>query len=169
MQNLRHILFLLTFISEYGGIYLDNDQLVLRSLDSFRNYSFVMGHESSNNLGNSLIISEKGAKFLDVWYKSYRSYNPKQWGIHSTFVPFTLAKLYPTLIHIENYSFIKPDIDGILEVYTGHYDWANNYAIHLYTRWIKKSYTIEELKFLNTSLGEIARQIMFGFSNLCIN
>ncbi|XP_041360399.1 uncharacterized protein LOC121376553 [Gigantopelta aegis] len=154
-------------LTEYGGVYLDNDQLVLKSLDSFRNYSFVMGHENSNNLGNSLLISEKGAKFLDIWYKTYRSYNPKQWGIHSTFVPFTLAKIYPTLIHIENESFIKPDLGGINQLYGGHYNWSNNYAVHLYTRWVKKFYTIQDLKYLNSSLGEISRLIMFGFATLC--
>ncbi|KAK7098038.1 uncharacterized protein [Littorina saxatilis] len=160
-------------LKEYGGIYLDGDQVVLRSLDEFRDYEFVMGHENKHNLANSLLISVPNAKFIDVWYRNYRSYNPRQWGIHSTFLPLALAKIYPKTIHNAGYAFIKPDLPGVREIWEGHYDWRENHAVHLYYRSmvegkdIRTNYTLQELTRLNSTLGEISRHIVFGSKDAC--
>ncbi|KAL8584479.1 hypothetical protein ACOMHN_016800 [Nucella lapillus] len=160
-------------LKEYGGIYLDGDQVVLKSLDEFRHKEFVMGHENANNLANSLLISAPRAKFIEAWYRNYRSYNPKQWGIHSTFLPLILARVYPKMIHNAGYAFIKPDLPGIREIWEGHYNWTTNHAVHLYYRsmvegkQIRTDYRLSELLALNSSLGEIARHVFFGSKNVC--
>ncbi|KAK7500648.1 hypothetical protein BaRGS_00008223, partial [Batillaria attramentaria] len=161
-------------LKEYGGIYLDGDQLVLRSLDDFRHKSFVMGHENNQNLANSLLLSAPDAKFIDVWYRSYKSYDPRQWGIHSTFLPLALSRVFRDMIHVAGYAFVKPDLSWIHEVWEGKYNWANNHAVHLYVRSmvesqrVRTAYTLDELKRKNSSLGEITRHIMFGAKDMCI-
>ncbi|XP_071087528.1 uncharacterized protein [Haliotis cracherodii] len=154
-------------LTEYGGIYLDCDQLVLKSFDDLRDYHFVMGHENAKNLGNSVMVSVPNAQFLSVWHGSYKTYNPRQWGIHSTFVPFRLAQDNPSLIHIENDTLINPDLGRIEDVYSGHFNWTNNYAIHLYTRWVKKSYTLSQFRTMDTAIGQIVRLILYGSPVLC--
>ncbi|XP_076446827.1 uncharacterized protein LOC143284078 [Babylonia areolata] len=162
-------------LKEYGGIYLDGDQVVLRSLDEFRGKEFVMGHENARNLANSLLVSAPHARFIDIWYRNYRSYNPRQWGIHSTFLPHTLARLYPHLIHNAGYAFVRPDLPDIREVWEGHYHWAPNHAVHLYFRsmlegrQVRTDYTLHELLALNSSLGEIARHVVFGSKDACFS
>ncbi|XP_025087379.1 uncharacterized protein LOC112560033 isoform X3 [Pomacea canaliculata] len=160
-------------LREYGGIYLDADQIILKNLDKFRKMEFVMGHESPKNLANSLLISAPHAKFIDVWYQHYRTYSAREWGIHSTFLPFALSRKFPSMITNAGYAFVKPDLPAVGDVWIGHYDWSRNYAIHLYTRSVANwslfptQHTLESLVRLNASLGEIARYILFGDKHSC--
>lgn len=137
-------------------------------MDVFRGFEFTMGHENARNLGNSLMVARAGAPFLAVWYQSYRTYNPRQWGIHSTYVPLALARKYPQLIRVENGSFIRPDLGGIKAVYYGRYDWSSNYGIHLYTRFLRQSFTLHEFRTMNSTLGDLARWILYGTTDVCL-
>lgn len=97
----------------------------------------------------------------------------RQWGIHSTFLPLALARIYPKLIHNAGYAFVKPDLPGVHDVWAGHYDWSQNHAVHLYYRsmveggQVRTNYTLSELMRLNSTLGEIARHIVFGSKDAC--
>ncbi|ESO90684.1 hypothetical protein LOTGIDRAFT_163922 [Lottia gigantea] len=151
----------------HGGIYFDVDQIALKSFDRFRHHQMVMAHESKDNLGNAVIISKKMAPFLDVWFRNYNSYDPKRWGYHSTYLPLELSKRYPDLIHIENRTFFDLDLSRIYELYYGHVEWSESTAVHLYVRWIKKYFTLNELRTMDTSIGEIARFIMYDSTKIC--
>jgi len=51
---------------KYGGIYLDNDVYVVRSLDKYRRFEIAMGWPEGENLGSQVIIAHKDARFLKL-------------------------------------------------------------------------------------------------------
>ena len=62
---------------------------------------------------------------------------------------------------------LRPNWEEIYILYKNHYDFSNNYAIHLYARFLTQvdklegDRTIDELVNLDTTYGEIARFVMF--------
>ena len=59
--------------SEYGGIYLDLDQIVVSSLDSLLDQSMVIGREvEGKQCGNGFLLAEPGAPFIKLWQQEYK-------------------------------------------------------------------------------------------------
>ncbi len=146
--------------SDFGGIYLDNDVLVVASFDPLRNYDFTLDVEEMRALANGVIVSRRGAPFLRVWLESYRAYQPQVWVGNSVYVPYTIASILPHLIHIENKTMVHPTYKQLDLLYRTHYDWSNNYCIHLY-EWrshrLPKSH--RELKYARGTAAEVMRYI----------
>ena len=70
-------------LMKYGGIYLDNDAFVIRSLDKYRKYECVINWDEKRFIGNQVIIAHKDARFLALWLDSYRFYRSDLWyGIY---------------------------------------------------------------------------------------
>ncbi|KAJ8312246.1 hypothetical protein KUTeg_009619 [Tegillarca granosa] len=156
----------LQVLREYGGIYLDTDTILLRSLDSLRNYTFSMSKTRKNTLGNGLILSAAGSKFIDIWLRNYNTFNPKKWGQHSVYLPFDLSIRNPELIHVENRTFLH---GGTLDqIFLSNFKWSHLYALHLYIRYYKKcTYDEYTVCGLNTTLGSVARHVLFDSKELC--
>ncbi|RUS86182.1 hypothetical protein EGW08_006076 [Elysia chlorotica] len=145
-----------------GGIYLDGDQLVTAPLTPFLHHGLVMSHENSANLANSMILASPGARLLSLWLARYRTYNSSQWGTHSTYVPWELAKQYPSLIKVVENRFVNPDLTDIGQVYYGHYDISRNLGLHLYTRFLRKPLPLLGVAQWDSSLGQVWRDILYG-------
>ena len=68
----------------FGGIYLDNDVYVLKNMDKFRVFEMCLGVDPKSikkkelTLGNQVMVAHKNARFLRIWYESYRQYDPDQ-------------------------------------------------------------------------------------------
>ncbi|WVW83730.1 hypothetical protein I302_105751 [Kwoniella bestiolae CBS 10118] len=108
----------LEVLRDYGGIYLDIDTFVLRSFSSYNllRQDVVLGMEAHGltflrgpggddemqpkGLCNAVIIARKGTEFLDRWLGSYEGFRGDRWTEHSVEMPWTLAKMYPTLLTI---------------------------------------------------------------------
>lgn len=58
---------------EYGGIYLDTDMLLLRSLDIFLQHTFFMGFEDDVHVNMALVGAEKGHPLLLEILKKYEN------------------------------------------------------------------------------------------------
>lgn len=86
MSSVTHILRGL-LIAEYGGIYLDHDVIVLKSLNPLRNYDVTLGREMPSLLANGVIVARQGAPFLRIWLETYRNYDRRSWAAHSTHTP----------------------------------------------------------------------------------
>lgn len=56
---------------EHGGIYLDTDMLILKSLNPLLNHSFVMGFEDYIHVNMAIIGSEKGHPLLKTILEIY--------------------------------------------------------------------------------------------------
>lgn len=123
-------------LMKYGGIFLDSDSYIIKSLDTFRKYEMSIGWEENQMLGNQVLIAHKNARFLNLWLESYRNaYKGDKWyynaGERST---KEILWKRPELVHRVKISF------GIA---TGHIyvafkennnNWKNFYTIHLLAR-----------------------------------
>lgn len=168
-----YILFTLTsfylsaFFTEYGGIYLDFDEVVLRPLDSLRRFPHTQGHELSFTMGSQLVMSERGSEFVKLWYQSYRDDYRKIWAYNALWVPNKLAKQHPELIHVEGYNFTRPSWQKHKLIFEGNYDWRWNYGMHMYARWYKNPINVDIIRTLNTTIGSVSRHILLGNKELC--
>jgi hypothetical protein len=84
-----------------------------------------------------------------------------------------LARIYPNKIHNAGYAFLKPDLPGARVLWEGQYDWSSNHAVHLYHRTmveekVRTNYTLAEILRLPIALGEIARHVVFGQKDACM-
>lgn len=59
---------------EYGGIYFDIDEVILRFLDNLLNYIFILSYVVDNNLSNGLIFVFLNVIFIFYWLDGYRIY-----------------------------------------------------------------------------------------------
>lgn len=57
-----------TMYFRYGGIYLDDTQIVTRSMDPLRKLSCSMPYEKKGTLMNGVIVAEPNAAFLKKWF-----------------------------------------------------------------------------------------------------
>lgn len=76
---------------EHGGIYIDIDVFVYRSLDPLLHHSAVMGKEDEHGLCNGIILAEPHSRFLRTWYSTYTTFNDSHWNEHSVLMPKGLS------------------------------------------------------------------------------
>jgi len=78
------------YCSEFGGIYLDPDVLVLRSFDPLRRMPLTLARESIQpivTISNGIIVCRPGTVFIRLWLETYRTFSPNVWSYHSTHIP----------------------------------------------------------------------------------
>ena len=89
----------LQILQTEGGIYLDSDAYALRSFDTVLQGArdTVMAHEGGNRFGlaNAVIVSKKGAQFINRWLDAYFEFDEQDWNYHSVVLPKKLASEYP--------------------------------------------------------------------------
>jgi len=161
-------------LMDYGGIYLDNDVLVLKSFDDLRRHPYVMGRATDIDINCGTVLATKGAPFLSLWLLSYDSYRGKgeQYSHKATIVPHQLAMLYPNLIHVEERSLNRPNWKQheMRVLYLGKYDWSSNYAIHVWHRYLPQGAKVPQgpghINQAQTTLGEICRYILYDSAKL---
>ena len=160
---------IISFFPEYGGIYLDTDQLLLRSVDRFRNKDCTMGWAPDLSIGSALILAKKQSSFIRRWIESYASYNPKLWGDNSVLMAAKLAIQYPTLINVEkHYCLFYPDP---VNYYNHNYKWSHSYSLHIFKQGKMeqmKAMNFKSIRKLNSTLGAVFRYILFGNKELCL-
>lgn len=118
-------------LMKHGGIFLDNDSYLVRSLDDFRRYEMTLGWMENAYLANQVIIANRRARFLTEWLESYRAYDPTKWYYNAAEKPTKeVLEKRPHLIHREKYLLANHHITGklYLENWT---EWKSHYAIHL--------------------------------------
>ena len=158
--------------TEYGGVYLDTDHLVLRPLDDLLNNSAVIGTETKGSqCGNGFLLAEPGAKFLQLWLSNYTDFRDSQWAEHSTFRPYRLSLDYPHLVRVVD-SFFRPNYNEIPAFFdrkkVPRYDWAKHYGVHLYTRIVRNLlYGGTRIDRQDNVIGDMVRHILFGHQHAC--
>uniref|UniRef100_H2Z4J5 Alpha-1,4-N-acetylglucosaminyltransferase n=1 Tax=Ciona savignyi TaxID=51511 RepID=H2Z4J5_CIOSA len=63
-----------------GGIYLDSDVLILRSLDPLRRYAFTMGRSTANSLSNGAMLAKPESKFLQATIDTYKEFSAEKFS-----------------------------------------------------------------------------------------
>ncbi|XP_061186692.1 uncharacterized protein LOC133194798 isoform X2 [Saccostrea echinata] len=158
----------LLILKEYGGIYCDTDQIILRSLNVFRNNECTMGNAHDGSLGSALILAAKNSQFINKWIESYISYDPAKWGDNSVTMAMKLAKENKDLIQVQDHHCVF--FPHAMILYNQNYKWSHSYGLHVY-----KLGHIEELKRLNftnirrlnSTIGAVFRYILYGDKEMC--
>ncbi|XP_076802206.1 uncharacterized protein LOC143446456 isoform X1 [Clavelina lepadiformis] len=157
----------LQIMLEVGGIYLDTDSIVLRSVDSLRMDEMTLSEENVNCLANGMIFANRHSWFLQRWYWEYKYFVDAHWGKNSVLVPWAIWKLFPDKIKVVKKLICRPNWTELSYIFHELYDWHQNYILHLYARYLKtwdgkEERSLKELAVLNTTYGQIARHVIWG-------
>ncbi|KAJ9587788.1 hypothetical protein L9F63_018771 [Diploptera punctata] len=160
-------------LMKYGGIFLDNDSYIVKSLDRFRKYEIAIGWDENQCIGTQVIVANKDARFLPLWLESYRVYHADKWYYNAGCKP-TEEILYktPELVHRVKLLFgVHMLVHNLYKSYWK--DWRKQYAIHLLIN--HRSYLDEEhldkwpvfteknIVYYNYTFGTMAREA-YGIS-----
>lgn len=160
----------MVLMTEYGGIYLDMDVLVIKSFDTLRQYPCTVGLQGKSVCGG-IIVCSPSSPFLLLWQNYYLDdFRVGDWGYNSGTVPTRLVRRYPDLVHVEKTSLNYPGWGDVQRMILGdgHYDHSNNYAIHLFIRkWphlavlkYSKKVNESEIPYWSNTYGAIVRSIL---------
>lgn len=121
------------------------------------------------------MIAHKNARFLKLWYESYKFYRPTRWYYNAGHLPTNKFLVpNPGLVHRVKYEFGVHNLVPML--YNDLYPfWQEKfYAIHLLSR--HRSYLVpndkiqyfneHNIKTYNKTFGEMARLVLYGTKNL---
>ena len=158
----------LEIMKTVGGIYMDLDVVALRSWDDLLRYNITLGTESLFYLNNGVILARPATLFVDMWYESYMIFKDKLWNFNSLYVPMLLARKYPHLINVEHDSFHTPPWYKTKWLYEqGYlYDFSESYAVHLWYRLHNMEHNPDDIKTMNTTMGQLFRYIYYGSTDI---
>lgn len=122
-------------IMKYGGIFLDNDCYLVRSIDNYRRFEISIGWDEGQSLGNQVIVAHKDARFLTKWLDTYKVYHKKEWYYNAGERPTTeVLHKEPQLIHRVKVLF-GVDTKFIHHIFRQQWkEWRDMYVIHLLIR-----------------------------------
>ena len=174
---------------EFGGIYLDRDVYVVKSLDPLRKFEMTIDFEDTGALGSQVLIGHKNARYLKLFLQTYQKYDKTQWYWSAGIYPVErIINKYPHLIHRMNGEFgvTGPEMCPILYRENVN-DWQKDYyAIHLLMKdnniyhhkwwcfdW--KNYPSvldfdeENVKTLNVTFAQMVRLVLYNTTELIEN
>lgn len=160
-------------LSEYGGIYFDNDVYLIQNLDMFRKFEMTLEWNPGMFLGNQVLIAHKDARFLQHCLETFHDYQADRWYYNGGELPTTAVLYkYPQFIHriIDRFG-TSTGISHHLYAEQSWPQWKDYYAIHLlinhrhymYKDNFQKYPHFDELTILqyNFTFGEMIRKIYF--------
>jgi hypothetical protein len=122
-------------LMKYGGIFLDNDSYLVKSLDKFRKFEMTLGWPEGQYLGTQVLVAHKDARFLRLWLETYRQYYPKRWYFNAGEKPTREVLWFkPELVHRVKVLFGVQGLSEELYRLERWDDWRNFYAVHLLIR-----------------------------------
>ena len=179
-----------TFISkvliEFGGIYLDRDLYVVKSLDPFRKFEMSLDFGILGDLGSQVLIAHKNARFLRLYLQTYQKYDKTKWYWNAGHYPVKrIIDKYPYLIHRMNGEF---GVSGLVMCPILYRENVNNwqkvyYAIHLLMKdnniyhhkgWCfpGQNYPLvlifdeENVKTLNVTFAQMVRLVLYNTTEI---
>jgi len=160
-------------LTEYGGIYLDNDLFIIQNLDKYRKFEMTIEWNPKQYMGNQLLIGHKNARFLHHCLETFRDYRSDLWYYNGGELP-TTAVLYkhPQFIHRVIQKF-GTDTSISYYLFTQNWNkWKEFDAIHLLINhryyMYKENYKLypefneQTILKYNFTFGEMIRSIYFG-------
>lgn len=160
-------------LMEYGGIFLDNDSYLVRSLDEFRKFEMTLGWPEGQYLGTQVLVAHKDARFLRLWLETYRQYYPDRWYFNAGEKPTREVLWFkPELVHRVKVLFGVQGLSHKLYRTEDWYEWRRFYAVHLLIRhrwyldslwnmfwwpWLHERNIVDYPK----TFGEMARDVYF--------
>lgn len=139
-------------LHEHGGVYLDLDVLLLRSLTPLLRHDCTLAAEATFGICNAVILARPGAAFLKRWCEGYRDYRPDSWEHNNMCVPAGLARRAGRgeVNLLGQRAFFWPDFsrEGLALLYESHTPglWRHAYGVHLWENNVRgylRSYAVE--------------------------
>ena len=122
-------------LMEYGGIFVDNDSYIVKSLDVFRKYEMTIGVTDGDFLGTQVLIAHKEARFLKLWLESYKDYQPQSFYFNAGQKPmFEIIHRMPEIVHSLDVLLGVRGLTRHLYVWDTWSNWRKYYSIHLVIR-----------------------------------
>jgi len=166
-------------LREYGGIYIDTDVYICKSLDAFRKYEMTLNWDEGQNMGTQVLLANKNARFLKYWHESYKWYDGSKWYYNAGQLPTSSILIkFPHIIHRVKVMF-GTDAPAVCPLIFRKYipDWQDRfYTVHLTLRdhvfswpdWCfgknkppVMSFDEENVKNLSVTFGEMARIVLY--------
>ncbi|KAL4226675.1 hypothetical protein ACF0H5_014655 [Mactra antiquata] len=158
-------------LKEYGGIYLDTDQVLLKSLNKFRNNDATIGLDYGTAAANSIVLAKKNAIFIKLWYETYRTFTRTDGNKHSQDTPYRLAEKHRSLVMVARDILSFPNAHQLTSLYSKNVPFDDKFGMHLHdklhSRFYKKRLSIDSIRNMNTTFGSVARYILYGNTELC--
>ncbi|XP_064482755.1 uncharacterized protein LOC135395522 [Ornithodoros turicata] len=158
----------LKILLQHGGIFLDGDSYLVRSLDPFRHFEMSLGWPPQMALGTQVLVAHKNSRFLRLWYESYRYYRPQRWYWNAGQLPTEMFLVTrPQLVHRVPWDFGVHDVTRLLYAVCSN-DWRRFYSIHLLFRHrhylVANSTSLDERSIVtyNKTFGHMARLALYG-------
>lgn len=163
---------------KYGGIYLDTDVFLIKSLDELLSHELFLCYESKYWLGSAVIGAAKEHPLLVLIYQRYLNNNPIKFNTNALTVhAYTagLKNLYgfkpngKTLIN-ENYTVLSSDYFYPIDYMTLKEKRTDNtYGIHYYAgSWHDKK-QVRGFNFAKSSRKILGRRIFSLFEKIVAN
>jgi hypothetical protein len=122
-------------LMQYGGIFLDNDSYIVRSLDVFRKYEMTVGITDGYNLGTQVLVAHRDARFLKLWLECYKEYHPDSWYYNAGQKPMKEVLIYkPELAHKVHTLLGVHTLSDRLYIWDKWETWRRFYTVHLIVR-----------------------------------
>jgi mannosyltransferase OCH1-like enzyme len=174
---------------EFGGIYLDRDVIIIKSLNQFRKFEMTIDYqfyETSKEIGNQVQIGHKRARFLRLYLQTYKKYDGYKWYWNAGQYPVEkIINKYPHLVHSMHREF-GVSWDRMCEIlYLENInDWREKYfTVHLFMRgnsikglknWFFDKNRIpsilhfdeKNVMTLETTFGQMARLILYNITTI---
>ena len=115
----------------------------------------------------AFIMARRYAPFLSTWLQRYVTDYKKEWGYNCLKVPYLISQQQPEAVHIHGYNFTTPNFSEYDKISKLNYDWSEIYGLHFYARIYTGTYDHITMRQMNTTMGSVARYILFGNKELC--
>jgi tetratricopeptide (TPR) repeat protein len=120
-----------------GGIYFDNDMVLVKKIDGLLGRSTVMSYESKTGhaLSNAFIATPANSPFLKIWLERMASRINGVWADHSVVLSAELAHKFPNLVRTLPCATFCPfywDDQSVFHKPVSEFNMEETYAIHLW-------------------------------------
>jgi tetratricopeptide (TPR) repeat protein len=165
-QHYQSDVFRLRTLFEHGGIYLDNDLVLTKSLKPLMGDKIVMGYDAPgtvDSIANAVIIAPPKHKFIDIWLNRMADRINEKWADHSVVLAADLAKEFPHMIQVEPFSSFIPfhwDNRAIFDEDGVGVDLSSAYGVHLWETFWGETLARLDDDFLAYSGSQFAK--LFG-------
>ena len=163
-------------LTKYGGIFLDDDHILLKPLDKYLELDVpTFGVESSASVQNCFQISPPDSTIYYRWLQEYKKYENIKMGIFSVMKLWALWQKYPEEINTVQTILVRPNWQELRYLDDVYFDWSEHYSMHLSVRYMKtalhkKGYKFgseEDLECIDNVFGEVTRFTLFGRYERC--
>ena len=153
LHQRKHLVKLL-MLYHYGGIYMDTDVMMLRSLDPLRTYQAVISTHDEEKVFGHIIMSSQRSNFIEIWLTSYRDdFRPNDPTYNTETMPMLLASRFPHIVRREQEKLTT----GLDDHGT---PWKQAYITSLSKRSRDIDYTPRTIMSINNTVAAVIRHAM---------